>query len=103
MRVVDQRAVYEQQVATGKTPNADGFTDLYLMRPEELPALFTDTGIAHIVTIACEGVVSMIRDKLSELEGEPWEYWVDLNYRIGKDPDTHGLAEHLLYVGCKTC
>ena len=102
MRVVDQRAVYEQQVATGKTPNADGFTDLYLMRPEELPALFTGTGVAHIVTIACEGVVSMIREKLSELEGEPWDYWVDLNYRIGKDPDTHGLAEHLLYVGRKT-
>ena len=102
MQVVNDRAVYERQVATGKTPDADGFTDLYLMRPAELAALFMDTGVAHIVTIGCEGAVSMIGEKITELEGEPWDYWVDLNYRIGKDPDTHGLAEHLLYVGRKT-
>ncbi|MDP9238212.1 MAG: methyltransferase domain-containing protein [Chloroflexota bacterium] len=102
MQVVERRAVYDQQAATGKTPNAVGFTDLYLMRPAELAALFNGTGVVHIVTIACEGVVSMIREKLDELDGEPWDYWVDLNYRLGKDPDTHGLAEHLLYVGRKT-
>jgi len=102
MQVADNRARYEQQVATGKTPNAVGFTDVYLMRPAELASLFVDKSVAHIVTIACEGVVSMIREKLNELEGEPWDYWVDLNYRLGKDPDTHGLAEHLLYVGRKT-
>jgi ubiquinone/menaquinone biosynthesis C-methylase UbiE len=101
MQVVDHRAVYEQQVATGKTPNAVGFTDMYLMRPGELAALFEGKSVAHIVTIACEGVVSMIREKLNELDGEPWDYWVDLNYGLGKDPDTHGLAEHLLYVGRK--
>jgi ubiquinone/menaquinone biosynthesis C-methylase UbiE len=101
MQVVDHRAVYEQQVATGKTPNALGFTDTYFMRPAELAALFEETSVAHIVTIACEGVVSMIREKLNELDGEPWDYWVDLNYRLGKDPDAHGLAEHLLYVGRK--
>lgn len=102
MQVVERREVYEQQAATGKTPNAVGFTDMYLMRPAELAELFDGTDVIHIVTIACEGVVSMIREKLNELEGEPWDYWVDLNYRLGKDPDTHGLAEHLLYVGRKT-
>jgi S-adenosylmethionine-dependent methyltransferase len=101
MQVVDDRARYEQQAVTGKTQNAPGFTDIYLMRPEELTALFAKTSVAHIVTIACEGVVSMIREKLNELDGEPWDYWVDLNYRLAKDPDTHGLAEHLLYVGRK--
>lgn len=71
------------------------------MRPAELPALFAGTGVSHLATVPCEGVVSMIRDRLIELDGEPWEYWVDLNYRLGKDPDAHGLAEHLLYVGRK--
>lgn len=102
MQVVDHRARYEHQVATGKTPNAAGFTDMYLMRTAELAALFVDTSVTHIVTIACEGVVSMIREKLNELDGQSWDYWVDLNYRLGKDPDTHGLAEHLLYVGRKS-
>lgn len=102
MQVVDHPELYEQQVATGKTPNAEGFTDLYLMHPAELPRLFAEVSVAHTVTIACEGVVSMIPEKLNELDGAPWEYWVDLNYRFGKDTDTHGLAEHLLYVGRKT-
>jgi ubiquinone/menaquinone biosynthesis C-methylase UbiE len=102
MQVVDHRAVYEQQIVTGKTPNAEGFTDQYFMPPAELPALFAEARAAHIVTIACGGVVSMIAEKLNELDGGPWDYWVDLNYRLGKDPDAHGLAEHLLYVGRKT-
>lgn len=101
MQVVEHRAVYEQQIATGKTPNAEGFTDVHLMRPSELPALFAGTSVEHVVTVACEGVVSMIRDKINELDGDAWEYWVDLNYRLGKDPDTHGLAEHMLFVGRK--
>ncbi|MBI5289236.1 MAG: class I SAM-dependent methyltransferase [Chloroflexi bacterium] len=102
MQVVERATVYEQQIRTGMTPDAVGFTDLYLMRPAELPALFDGTGVAHIVTVACEGVVSMIRDKLHELDPEPWEFWMDLNYRLGKDPDTHGLAEHLLYIARKS-
>jgi ubiquinone/menaquinone biosynthesis C-methylase UbiE len=102
LQVTDHRELYEQQVATGQTPNAMGFTDMYLMPPAELAATLAQTSVEHIVTIACEGVVSMIGDKLYQLAGEPWDYWVDLNYRLGKDPDTHGLAEHLLYVGRKT-
>lgn len=101
MQVVEHREVYEGQIATGKTPNAEGFTDVYLMRPAELAALFAETSVEHIVTVACEGVVSMIRGKINDLDGAAWEYWVDLNYRLGKDPDTHGLAEHLLFVGRK--
>lgn len=71
MQVVDHPELYEQQVATGKTPNAEGFTDLYLMHPAELPRLFAEVSVAHTVTIACEGVVSMIPEKLNELDGPP--------------------------------
>ena len=102
MQIVEHPDVYEAQVATGRTPDAVGFTDLYLMRPAELPALFEGTGVEHIVTIACEGVVSMIRDKLHELDPDAWNFWMDFNYRLGKHPDTHGLAEHLLYIARKS-
>ncbi len=51
--------------------------------------------------VGCEGGVSLIDDGLNELTGDDWERWVDLNHRIGKDPSTHGIAEHLLYVGEK--
>ncbi|MHB8947197.1 MAG: hypothetical protein ACYC6I_11760, partial [Bacillota bacterium] len=45
-----------------------------------------------------EGLISMIEDKINETTGEVWEAWVDLNYRLGKDPSVHGAAEHLLAV-----
>ncbi|MBI5285428.1 MAG: class I SAM-dependent methyltransferase [Chloroflexi bacterium] len=102
MQVIDHPSVYEEQIATGRTQDAVGFTDVYLMHPAELTALFRETRVEHIVTVACEGVVSMIHEKINALEGEAWEHWVDLNYRLGKDPDTHGLAEHLLYIGRKS-
>jgi hypothetical protein len=58
-------------------------------------------GFATLDLIACEGVVSMIDEQLNTLTGEQWQAWVDLNYRLGKDPSVHGAAEHLLYVGEK--
>ncbi len=45
--------------------------------------------------------MSMIRDRVNELTGEDWKYFVDVNYRISTDASTHGTAEHLLYVGTK--
>jgi len=51
--------------------------------------------------IACEGVISMIEEKVNDLTGELWQAWVELNYRLGKDPTLHGATEHLLYVGRK--
>jgi len=94
MRVVEDRLRYEAQIATGKMPDAVGFTDIYLMRPAELAALFEGVGAAHIVTVACEGIVSMIRERPNELEGEPWDYWVDLNYR-----SLHARAGRAPHVG----
>ena len=101
MQVVDRSSVYEDQIATGRTHDAVGFTDVYFMRPAELTAVFDEAGVEHIVTVACEGVLSMVSEKVIALEGAAWEHWADLNYRLGKDPDTHGLAEHLLYIGRK--
>jgi hypothetical protein len=46
-------------------------------------------------------VMSMIRDRVNELSGQEWEYFVGVNYELSTDPSTHGTAEHLLYVGTK--
>ncbi len=61
----------------------------------------TACGFRVVDMIGCEGVISMIREKVDALDGDDWERWMDLNYRLGKDPATHGVTEHLLYVGKK--
>ncbi len=97
----ENREAFETMIAEGRGPNLAGFTDAYLERPEAVVPFMESAGVATIALIGCEGVVSMIRDRINELSGEAWEYWVDINYRLAKDPSTHGIAEHLLHVGSK--
>lgn len=78
-----------------------GWTHAYFAHPAEIKPLFEQAGMESLDLIGCEGVVSMIEDKVNELQGEAWEQWVELNYRLGKDPCLQGAAEHLLYVGKK--
>ncbi len=87
--------------ALQKRPNDTGFTSAYFACPAEIKPLMESEGFETLDLIACEGVVSMIEDKINELTGEAFDAWVELNYRLGKDPSVHGAAEHLLYVGRK--
>ncbi len=59
-------------------------------------------GCKTLDLVGCEGITSMIEEKINELSGEAFEFWADLNYRLGRNPSLHGAAEHLLYVGRKT-
>jgi SAM-dependent methyltransferase len=90
---------YEEHIRTGQARDNFGFTDVYLARPEECAPWMEQRGFETRDLIGAEGVVSMIREKLGEMQGPDWERWMDLNYRLGKDPSTHGITEHLLYVG----
>lgn len=105
--IVERRQWAEDTLATGvfkpwpQRPGFDGFTDAYFAHPSEIRPFMEDGGFETLDLIACEGVVSMIDERINALTGEPWEAWVDLNYRLGKDPTVHGAAEHLLYVGRK--
>ena len=101
--LVEHRAAVERLLETGRAAGNRkvSFTDAYFAHPAELPALLEQAGLHVLDTLAAEGVVSLIDDKLNELAGEPWQAWVDLNYRLSRDPAIHGAAEHLLCIGRK--
>jgi S-adenosylmethionine-dependent methyltransferase len=101
--IVTFRAEVERQLATGIATGDRrvSFTDAYFALPGELPALLNEAGFEVLDTLACEGVVSMIEDRLTETSGDLWQTWVDLNYRLSRDPSIFGAAEHLLCVGRK--
>ncbi len=77
------------------------FACTYFAHPAEFVPLMEGQGFETRTLVACEGVVSLIEERISSLSGELWEAWVDLNYRLGRDASVHGAAEHLLYVGVK--
>lgn len=100
-RVTGDLPRYEDQLRSGEVRGNVGFTDVYIEWPQTIRPFMESAGLQTLDLVGCEGGVSLIDDRLNELTGEDWERWVDLHHRMGKDPSTHGIAEHLLYVGEK--
>lgn len=89
----------------GRWPAKPGsaFTDAHFVEPEAVPAFMESSGpLETISLLAAEGVVSMIEDKVNELHGPLWDYWVEVNYRLARLPSILGACNHLLYVGRKS-
>ena len=95
------RAYTEQFVETGTHRVPSLFTDAYFAHPDEVVPLMESAGLATIRLQGCEGAVSHLDERINQLEGDNWDYWVRLNYRIGQEPSMYGASDHLLYVGRK--
>jgi len=93
---------YLRFLATGVyLADGGGFTDAYFAHPEEIEPFMQVAGWRKLALIGLEGVVAGHEAHANQLEGEAWDFWVDLNYRLGHEPSLHGAADHLLYVGRK--
>jgi ubiquinone/menaquinone biosynthesis C-methylase UbiE len=96
-----ERGVWRPSVTGIPSKARVGFTSSYFAHPIEIRPLMKRNGFEDLDVIGCEGAISMIEEKVNELKGAEFDSWVDLNYRLGKDPSLHGAAEHLLYIGKK--
>ena len=96
----------EMVLATGKLPGRrsgqPGFHAHYA-HPTEVRPLVEGAGFEMITLLGVEGVVSMIEERVNELDGAAWEAWLDLNYRLADDPSILGCVGHLLAVARKSC
>ena len=96
--------LYETITKTGLLPPRNdgkvGFV-AYFTHPSEIAPLCNQAGFVIKTLLGLEGVVSMHEDKINELDGEAWEYWLDVNYRIAHDPAILGAVEHILAVCTK--
>ena len=101
--VVEDPEGFERIVASGVNlaRPGGGFTNAHFMHAADLRPLMEQAGFETLDLIACEGVVSLIEERVNALDGDLGQVWVDLNYRLGKDPAVHAGAEHVLYVGRK--
>lgn len=90
------------ELATGLRFSAEGgFPDAWSAHPAEVRPLLEEAGFSFVEMLASEGLRSDIDGPVNDLQGEDWEAWIDLNYRIGKDPTVHGASIHLLAVARK--
>jgi S-adenosylmethionine-dependent methyltransferase len=81
--------------------DGSGFTDSYFAHPEEVEPFMGSTGFDILALVGLEGIAAGHEVYINQLEGNSWDFWVDLNYRLGHEPSLHGAADHLLYVGRK--
>jgi ubiquinone/menaquinone biosynthesis C-methylase UbiE len=99
--VVDDPKYAEQMLESGLHDEPKNWAKAYLMHPDEVTPLMEGCGLRSLLLVGCEGIVAGHEDKINELQGEEWQIWVDLNYRLGKEPSLYGASTHLLYVGEK--
>ncbi len=97
---VENRAYAERVLRTGIHDDPDShFPDAYFVHPRDVIPFMEEAGLETLGLYGVEGVAAGHEEQLNELEGEAWEVWVDLNFRLGQDPSLHGASDHLVYVG----
>ena len=99
--LITNRAYAEHLLATGIHDQGNVFVNAYFAHPLEIKPFMESAGLHTLNLIGCEGVVSLVEEKINQLEGAEFDLWVDFNYRMGQDRSLHGAAEHLLYIGEK--
>ena len=99
--VVVNSARAERILATGVDDEPKTFTKAYFARPDEIEPLMESAGFQTLQVVGCEGIVAGHEHAINELSGSQWDHWVDLNYRLGRERQLLGAADHLLYVGRK--
>lgn len=88
---------------TGLNPahETSSFPDSYFAHPDEIEPFMASCGFRVEGIQGCEGLIAGHEEAVNALEGELWEAWVDLNYRVGREPSLRGASDHLLYIGTK--
>jgi SAM-dependent methyltransferase len=101
--ILDHPHRYRLLLEEGCNPARDGsaFPDSYFAHPNEIAPLMATGGFAQEALVNCEGILAGHEEAVNGLEGESWVAWVELNYRLSREPALFGAADHLLYVGSK--
>jgi S-adenosylmethionine-dependent methyltransferase len=93
----------ESVLATGifrKEP-ANQFPDAWLCRPDEVPLLMAEGGFEPLAFMNTEALAYQLEAKINDAPEDLHRQWIDLLYRLCRDPAVLGTGGHLLYVGRK--
>jgi ubiquinone/menaquinone biosynthesis C-methylase UbiE len=98
--VYAERGQWDQMLKDGLN-FGEGFPDANFSLPGEDIPLVESEGFKTLQVLGVEGIAAGHEEKLNLLQGDAWDYWVNLNYVFAKDPDLHAAADHLLIIDKK--
>lgn len=93
----------EELLATGVPSNSfnEGSFPGYFVHPQQVAPLMESGGFVSLDLVATDGLLSRLEERVSQTQGEVWQAWVDVVYRLRREPALFGASDHLLYVGRK--
>ena len=99
MWLVENLEYAHRMLETGLHEKPTMFARAYFIHPDDVIPLMESCGLETQKMVGCEGIVAGHEDEVNALEGEAWDAWVELNYKLGHEPTLYGASDHLLYVG----
>ncbi len=101
--VVRCRKDLESVLATGilRKNDRDPFPDAWMCRPEEIPPLMREGEFEQVSLMNVEALAYELEEKINAAGEDLHRQWIDLLYRLCRDPAVLGTGGHLLYVGEK--
>lgn len=88
-------------VLSGDPAVEGGLVDAHCEHPQAVRPFLERGGFDALDLVGTEGFYSFIQDKAGGVPPNRWKAFVDLNYRLGKEPSLLGATEHLLGIGRK--
>ena len=81
--------------------NREGFTSAYFTSAAEARKLMLDAGLTELVFAGVENVLNSKESDINLLEESEYKKWLEIAYRLSRDPNVLGTSEHFLYIGRK--
>jgi S-adenosylmethionine-dependent methyltransferase len=100
--LVDHWQYALRMLETGLHEEPTQFAKAYFIHPDDVIPLMEGCGLQTLRLMGCEGVAAGHEEKINEFDGNAWQAWVELNYRLGQESSLYGASDHLLYIGEKT-
>lgn len=68
---------------------------------EEFNNLMSNYNVEHITDVATDGLSSILKDNVNELNDEEFRIWLDYHFKNCERKDLQGYSNHMLYIGKK--
>ncbi len=79
----------------------DGFTEAYFISPQDARRFMAESSIEEIEFVCVENALAMREEGINALEGEEYKQWLDIAFKLSRDPNLFGCGEHFLHIGRK--
>jgi ubiquinone/menaquinone biosynthesis C-methylase UbiE len=84
-----------------RPPGRPGFPDAWLAYPQQVEPLMREGGFRMTTMCQCDALAYELEDELNTTTEQIRERWLDLLYKLSRDPSIMGGGGHILYVGEK--